>query len=176
MRRSANQLPLLRQQQQQQRQWQQEPIESRQPRGGVIIHDLCTDNVLLVQGRMSKRWGFPKGHPEPGEQPSDTAARELREETGIQLDPAFLARCPMWRCGNQTYFICHTRAIDVPKFQPSDSHEIIDIAWWPPMQLAFLARENMNRAVYKFLVRYIREHCRLAQTTATATRLCAQAS
>jgi 8-oxo-dGTP pyrophosphatase MutT (NUDIX family) len=143
-----------------------------QTRGGVIIHDLCTDNVLLVQGRMSKRWGFPKGHPEMGEELKDTAARELYEETGIQLDPDFLARCPIWRCGNQTYFVCHTKAADLPKFQPDDTHEIVDIAWWSPMQLAYMARDGMNRAVYKFLISYIREYA----TTRRPMPPCARAS
>ena len=37
---------------------------------------------LLVQHRKG-HWGFPKGKAEPGEQPLETALRELAEETGI---------------------------------------------------------------------------------------------
>ncbi|MFP4145662.1 MAG: bis(5'-nucleosyl)-tetraphosphatase [Phycisphaeraceae bacterium] len=38
---------------------------------------------LLVQHRGG-HWGFPKGHPEPGEAPRETARRELVEETGLE--------------------------------------------------------------------------------------------
>ena len=31
-------------------------------------------------------WEFPKGRPEPGEQPLESALRELEEETGIRMD------------------------------------------------------------------------------------------
>ena len=30
------------------------------------------------------RWTIPKGHVEPGEEPKQTAEREIREETGLQ--------------------------------------------------------------------------------------------
>ncbi len=39
--------------------------------------------VLLIQQRNGD-WGFPKGHLERGESPTDTARREFAEETGIQ--------------------------------------------------------------------------------------------
>jgi len=38
----------------------------------------------LVQ-HAEGHWGFPKGHPEPGESEKETAARELEEETGIDM-------------------------------------------------------------------------------------------
>ncbi len=37
---------------------------------------------LLVQ-HTAGHWAFPKGHPDKGESPIDTALRELAEETGI---------------------------------------------------------------------------------------------
>jgi len=35
-------------------------------------------------------WGFPKGGPNDNEEPADTALRELKEETGISVDPSSL--------------------------------------------------------------------------------------
>lgn len=42
--------------------------------------------VLLVQHKNGRYWSFPKGHPESGEEPIDTACRELKEETGLEID------------------------------------------------------------------------------------------
>ena len=53
-------------------------------RAGVIL--VCDDTYLVVQGRKSNKWSFPKGHRENNENALETAMRELEEETGIILD------------------------------------------------------------------------------------------
>lgn len=42
-------------------------------------------HVLLVQHHPGSWWGFPKGHMEAGEEPKQTAERELHEETSLNL-------------------------------------------------------------------------------------------
>lgn len=42
-------------------------------------------HVLLIQHDAAGHWAFPKGHPEKGEEPRQTAARELQEETGLEV-------------------------------------------------------------------------------------------
>lgn len=47
--------------------------------------------ILLLQkkyedGEMSEKWGFPGGHIEKGESATIAAVRELREETGLELE------------------------------------------------------------------------------------------
>ena len=44
--------------------------------------------LLLVQTKGGNRWTFPKGHVEPGERPSEAAAREAREEAGVDGEVA----------------------------------------------------------------------------------------
>ena len=41
-------------------------------------------DVLLVQ-HQAGHWSFPKGRPGPKEHPIDTAQRELKEETGLNV-------------------------------------------------------------------------------------------
>lgn len=51
------------------------------------------DEVLLIQrgyGRDEGRWDLPAGHPEYDEPAREAAARELREETGLAVDPGDL--------------------------------------------------------------------------------------
>ncbi len=54
--------------------------------GGIVFrHNAQTKKleILLIQDAKN-RWTIPKGHIEPGEEPRETAAREITEETGLQ--------------------------------------------------------------------------------------------
>ena len=39
---------------------------------------------LVIYSARNRAWGFPKGHREPGESETQTAAREIAEETGLK--------------------------------------------------------------------------------------------
>jgi len=65
------------------------------PAAAVIVHDQDTDRVLLLRRSPGAafapgRWDLPTGKSEPGEPVTATAARELREETGLTVRPADL--------------------------------------------------------------------------------------
>lgn len=47
--------------------------------------------LLLIKHANGGHWSFPKGHVEPGETEEETALREIKEETGIDviIDPIF---------------------------------------------------------------------------------------
>jgi 8-oxo-dGTP pyrophosphatase MutT (NUDIX family) len=44
--------------------------------------------ILIVKGKRG--WGFPGGHPEAGEIPPETLAREVLEEAGVTIGPGTL--------------------------------------------------------------------------------------
>jgi 8-oxo-dGTP pyrophosphatase MutT (NUDIX family) len=57
--------------------------------GGIVFYN----NLILIvknkrhDGIIDKSfWGFPKGHLEEGEKPTDTAVREVYEETGFKVE------------------------------------------------------------------------------------------
>ena len=54
---------------------------------GAVIFRKDADgwNVLLIRHARGKHISFPKGHMEPGELESQTAEREVFEETGIRV-------------------------------------------------------------------------------------------
>ena len=92
---------------------------------GAICLDMF-DNVLLVKGRLSSKWSFPKGHSTCDELPIDCAIRELYEETGVRVPKEHMGYYTMKGGG---YFVFH---IDVSCFlNTRDTVEISDTAWWP---------------------------------------------
>ena len=92
--------------------------------------------LYLVVQHKAGHWAFPKGHPEAGELPHETAERELREETGIAgvellLSPAFEESYSFTkRSGKRvrkhvTYFLGEVETAEVT-VQPN---EISGFAW-----------------------------------------------
>ena len=50
---------------------------------GVVIVSLVNRKLRFLLLRAYRNWDFPKGLVEPGEEPIDAAAREVREETTL---------------------------------------------------------------------------------------------
>lgn len=58
-------------------------VTARTTSCGVLVTD--GERILLGHATRSPRWDIPKGGAEPGEDFAETAARELREETGLTV-------------------------------------------------------------------------------------------
>lgn len=60
---------------------------------GAIVYRKYHGNteILLIKHVNSGHWSFPKGHMEENESETETALREIKEETGIDviIDPTF---------------------------------------------------------------------------------------
>ncbi|MEU8890351.1 NUDIX domain-containing protein [Streptomyces sp. NPDC048442] len=61
----------------------------------VIVHDKATNRVVLLQRSENAKfaqgmWDLPVGKSEPGEPITETAVRELYEETGLTVKPESL--------------------------------------------------------------------------------------
>jgi 8-oxo-dGTP pyrophosphatase MutT (NUDIX family) len=55
--------------------------------GGILRrHHDNREQFLLVKGRQTGIWSFPKGHSNKGETALECALREIREETGLSLE------------------------------------------------------------------------------------------
>ena len=100
---------------------------------GAIVYRKFHGNteILLIKHVNSGHWSFPKGHVESGETEVETALREIKEETGIDviIDSTFreiVSYCP--KKGTQkivVYFLSKAKNSDyIPQRE-----EIADIKW-----------------------------------------------
>ena len=57
--------------------------------GGIVFNNsgqlLLINNAAMKDPKKSY-WGFPKGHINPGESSQEAAIREVREETGLEVE------------------------------------------------------------------------------------------
>lgn len=82
------------------------------------------DKYALVQGRYTKKWSFPKGHSNEGEEPIECTLREVKEETGIETLPEPIAYLNI---GFGNYFVFYLESEH--QLVPRDKHEIINAKW-----------------------------------------------
>jgi 8-oxo-dGTP pyrophosphatase MutT (NUDIX family) len=101
--------------------------------GGVVVRG---DEVLVITPIGKRRvTGLPKGGPNPGESPEETAAREVREETGVTATVReFLGDVNYWyrRGGRRVYKTVHFYLFDYVSGSTDDhDHEVEEARWIP---------------------------------------------
>lgn len=93
--------------------------------------------VLLVKNSNGRYWSFPKGHIEHGENEQQTAIREIKEETGLDVTLIKEFReiseyCPFGKIRKRVVFFLAQAFTDVVKIQ----EEEIDSFMWVDLQQA----------------------------------------
>jgi 8-oxo-dGTP pyrophosphatase MutT (NUDIX family) len=101
--------------------------------GGVVVRG---DQLLVITPIGKRRVvGLPKGGPNPGESPEETAAREVREETGVTATVReFLGDVNYWyrRGGRRVYKTVHFYLCDYVSGSTDDhDHEVEEARWIP---------------------------------------------
>jgi 8-oxo-dGTP pyrophosphatase MutT (NUDIX family) len=119
---------------------------------GAILRSVGTLQFLLVKGRHSGKWSFPKGHLEPSESDVECIRREVKEESGIHLDPAIDIPISTFqgRVGIYKEYI-----IDKIRPRPQDLEEIDAADWFSLSEVAEMSL-NVDASFYFSKVHNIR--------------------
>jgi 8-oxo-dGTP pyrophosphatase MutT (NUDIX family) len=112
---------------------------------GAIIRS-GTNKYLLVKGKESGKYSFPKGHIEPNETPLNCIIRELYEETGITLDETIRVKTII-KPKIGTYIYCET-SLELP-LSPKDINEIEEAGWYDRNTIRTL---NLNADAHETLM------------------------
>jgi 8-oxo-dGTP diphosphatase len=113
------------------------------PAAAAIIRDEA-DRVLLIRRGDGRGWSLPGGFMEPGECIADCVRREVREETGLEVepyrivgvysDPAFTYIT--YPNGDQVHFVSTTfECRIVGGTLRADGEESLDVAYFSPDNL-----------------------------------------
>ncbi|NLZ61174.1 MAG: NUDIX domain-containing protein [Acholeplasmataceae bacterium] len=112
--------------------------------GGVVFRSFDSIRQYLLVHMLSGHWSFPKGHMETGESEKETAMREIKEETNLDVDifPGFresITYSPRsFVVKEVVYFLCRPIIADViPQFE-----EIQGAKW-------FNFNEALNQLTYQ---------------------------
>ena len=125
--------------------------------GAVVFRKEDGWNVLLIRHVKGHHISFPKGHIEPGETESQTAEREVREETGlnVRVDRRFRAE-NRYNIRQDTQklvviFAAVTRQAEVTP-QPE---EIAECFWQPVDQALETLTYERDRSILRDALEYI---------------------
>lgn len=121
--------------------------------GAIVIYkngDRC--KILLVRNHNGRNYSFPKGHVELGETEEETAVREVKEETGldIRIIPSFREvadYCPFGKIRKRVVFFMAQTMSDKVQIQ----EEEIDSFIWVDLE------EAHHRCTYDNDLRVIRK-------------------
>lgn len=93
--------------------------------------------VLLVRRADNGRWTVPAGIPDPGEEPADTAVREVHEETAVEAVPRRLAGVgttaeAVYSNGDRAQYLDVVMVLDAVGGEARvNDDENLDVGWFP---------------------------------------------
>jgi ADP-ribose pyrophosphatase YjhB (NUDIX family) len=106
------------------------------PTIGASAVVISSGEVLLIKRRDCEAWAVPGGKVEAGETVADTAIREVREETGIDIELTGLVgvySSPRWHAGGNVSIVF--AAIPRSRALTPQPEEVIEAGYFSPRDL-----------------------------------------
>ncbi|MBB2944546.1 8-oxo-dGTP pyrophosphatase MutT (NUDIX family) [Actinoplanes lutulentus] len=125
----------------------------------VVPVDPASGSVLLVDHVNAGLWLPPGGHVEVDEDPRETAAREVREELGvdggIDENPLFLTvtRTVGMDAGHTDVSLWFVLSLGLDQSLTPDQGEFREVRWWSPEELFAADRARFDPHLFRFLAK-----------------------
>ena len=104
------------------------------PTASALVRD-DAGRILLARRAADPRaglWDLPGGFMDEGEEPLDTLRRELREETGLELEPgAFLGGIPDRYGEDGPWTVNFYWEARLGEGEPRPADDVAELAWFP---------------------------------------------
>lgn len=117
--------------------------------------------VLLIKNRYADFWSFPKGHVEPGENEYQTAIRETKEETGIdvKLENGFRMESVylIGKKKNTEKKVVYFAALTTRAYVEPQPKEIFAFRWFFEDEFPEDSSFENDRIIFKEALKFIKE-------------------
>jgi ADP-ribose pyrophosphatase YjhB (NUDIX family) len=117
--------------------------------GGIVINNY--GEVLLIRRDDTRTWAPPGGALDPGELPNEGVAREVREETGVIVEPVRLVGLYFSLLRNQDFLSFIFRCIQRGG-EPAPSEESPEVGFYalnpPPGRMLELHASRIRQALH----------------------------
>jgi ADP-ribose pyrophosphatase YjhB (NUDIX family) len=124
--------------------------------GAICLIERHDGQVLLIKHSYRERWGVPGGLLRRGEDPADSAVREVAEEVGLQVEligaPAVVVASEYRRV--DVIYRARPSANENSTAARPVSAEISEVAWFDPDELPELQEETADALVALARVRH----------------------
>lgn len=114
--------------------------------GAIVVIERSDGALLLVRNSYRRGWGFPGGFLKRGEAPADAAARETREEVGVDVvlddHPTAMVDAAIRRV--DIVYTARPRDEAASAAPTPASHEIVAVQWFAPTGLPELQEEAVS--------------------------------
>ncbi len=109
------------------------------PTAGALI--IYRDNLLLIKVQGSRVYSLPKGKSDPGETLAETAIREVKEETGLDIKDIMEINLDFLNIQKTKLFIIQSDVL-IKQFKGYNHHEICDIKWFNIISRKAIIKES----------------------------------
>jgi ADP-ribose pyrophosphatase YjhB (NUDIX family) len=117
--------------------------------GAIIVQD---DKILLQRRSDNGKWGLIGGILEMDESYSEGAKREIKEETGLDVNLDYLVGIynsynMVWPSGDKAHVICAIYKASIKEGKPRIDEESLELKFFGKDEIPFIPAQDHKKAI-----------------------------
>ncbi|MCH4207405.1 MAG: NUDIX domain-containing protein [Solobacterium sp.] len=128
--------------------------------GAVVVRFEDHRLYTLVVRQNDGHWGFPKGHVEHSETEQETAYREVKEETGVEIEFIDGFNEQTHYCPREGVYkdVSYFLARPIGGKEKAQKEEIRELKWMPLVEAVAALTFDNDASLLRHVIRYIKDN------------------